>query len=129
MKFLSRLIQEAVPVGPTAVRLTDTQKNVLVSVYAAATPELAYNYTIGAENVVQAREQLHNMGLISINDAQARAGITDEGQTALANVNYIDDVGQLTDEGDAALAQQDAIRREFESATESVQYGILKQLI
>lgn len=128
MKFIQELAG-FVPQGQTNVRLTDTQKSVLLSIYAAPTPETAYDTTTGSENVSQARNQLRSMGLVAVDDNSNRAGVTDEGQTALANNNLIDDTGQLTDEGQQVLSQQTAIKDEFENATESVAYPVLRTLI
>lgn len=128
MKFFQQFLKEA-PLEDVTVRLTDTQKSVLVSIYAAATPELAFNYTIGAENVVQASEALRSFGLIEVNTQTTRAGVTDTGQAALFNINYVDDIGELTDAGQQAVSEQDAVRQDFLNATESVKYSVLNQLI
>ena len=128
MKFIQELAG-FVPQGQTNVRLTDTQKSVLLSIYAAPTPETAYDTTTGSENVSQARNQLRSMGLVAVDDNSNRAGVTDEGQTARANNNLIDDTGQLTDEGQQVLSQQTAVKDEFENATESVAYPVLRTLI
>ena len=69
------------------------------------------------------------MGFVAVDDNSNRAGVTDEGQTALADNNLIDDTGQLTDEGQQVLSQQTAIKDEFENATESVAYPVLRTLI
>lgn len=134
MKFFQKLVslnEAPLPpqdTGPTA-RLTDTQKSVLLGIYAAPTPEMAYDSTTGSENVAQAKNQLRSMGLINVDDRGHRAGVTDEGQQALANNNLIDDMGQLTDEGQQTLDQQTQVKDEFENATESVAFGRLQKLI
>ncbi len=134
MKFLQELtaFSTAQPIGAnsaTTARLTDTQKSVLISIYAAPTPELAYNATTGSENVSQAAQQLRSMGLINIDTNGSRAGVTDDGQESLSNNNLIDDTGQVTDEGQQMLDQQNSVKDEFQDATESVAYPILKTLI
>lgn len=135
MKFLQELtaFSSVPPMGddsPAAsVRLTDTQKSVLLGVYAAPTPELAYEATTGSENVSQAAQLLRSMGLINVDSEGSRAGVTDNGQTALANVNLIDDTGELTDEGQQLLDQQNQIKAEFQNATEAVKYSVLRKLI
>lgn len=134
MKFLQELTAFSTmpPMGgnaATTARLTDTQKSVLLGIYAAPTPELAYEATTGSENVSQAAQQLRSMGLINIDTNGARAGVTDAGQEALANNNLIDDTGQVTDEGQEMLDQQNAVKDEFKDATEAVAYPVLKTLI
>ena len=128
MKFIQELAGFVTP-GSTNVRLTDTQKSVLLSIYAAPTTETAYDTTTGSENVSQARQQLRSMGLVAVDDNSNRAGVTDAGQTALANNNLIDDTGQLTDEGQQVLDQQQAVKADFENATESVAFPVLRTLI
>lgn len=134
MKFLQELtaFSTASALGAesqTTVRLTNTQKSVLLGIYAAATPEMAYEVTTGSENVSQAAQQLRSMGLINIDSSGARAGVTDAGQEALANNNLIDDTGQVTEEGQQMLDQQNQVKDEFQDATESVAYPVLKALI
>lgn len=94
-------------------RLTDTQKLVLVNVYAAATPEMAYDTVTGAPNLVAARNQLRASGLIVVDDQSSRAGITDQGQVALSNNNLIDDTGQLTEEGNTLLQSTQQEKRMY----------------
>lgn len=131
MKFLQELFafSSAPPIGASTARLTDTQKSVLLGIYAAATPEMAYEVTTGSENVSQAAQQLRSMGLINIDSNGARAGVTDAGQEALANNNLVDDTGQVTEEGQQVLDQQNQVKDEFQDATESVAYPVLKSLI
>lgn len=130
MKFLKELFafQTAPPMGATA-RLTDTQKTVLLGIYTAPTPEMAYETMTGSENVTEAGKQLRNMGLINVDSNGGRAGITDRGQETLANNNLIDDTGQMTEEGQKVIDQQQAVKTEFEDATEAVAYPVLKKLI
>ncbi|WAX21731.1 hypothetical protein [Stenotrophomonas phage RAS14] len=94
-------------------RLTDTQKLVLVNVYAAATPEMAYDTVAGAPNTVAARNQLRSAGLIVVDDQNSRAGVTDQGQEALVNNNLIDESGQLTEEGNNLLQNTQQDKRMF----------------
>lgn len=123
-----KLLKELAAIN-SAVRLTDTQKSVLVSIYAAPTAETAYDTTTGSENVIQARQQLRGMGLINVDDSGQRAGITDAGQEMLVNNNLIDETGQLTDEGTGMVDQTDTVKSEFKNATESVTFSVLKTLI
>lgn len=94
-------------------RLTDTQKLVLVNVYAAATPEMAYDTVAGAPNTVAARNQLRSAGLIVVDDNSSRAGVTDQGQLALSNNNLIDETGQLTEEGSNLLKSTQQEKRMY----------------
>lgn len=136
MKFLKELATFSTipptgidPPDNTTARLTDTQKSVLLGVYAAPTPELAYESTIGSDNVAQAAQILRSMGLITIDSVGSRAGVTDDGQQSLTNINLIDDMGELTDEGQQTLDQHSNVKSEFQDATESVNYPILQKLI
>lgn len=130
MKFLKELLKRSeTPVVENAVRLTNTQKAVLLSIYAAPTPELAYDTTTGAENVRQAAIQLRNFGMIHLDSENNRAGVTDEGQTALQNNSLIDDIGEVTEEGEEMLAFTTTAEEEFENAMESADYHRLARFI
>lgn len=98
-------------------RLTDTQKIVLTNIYAAPTPETAYDSVTGHQNLVVARNQLRSMNLVVVDDTDSRAGITDEGYTALSNNNLIDDIGELTEEGNSLLIKAtpntEVVREQF----------------
>lgn len=130
MKFLRELNSMA-SVAPSveAPRLTFTQKCVLAAIYAAPTPELAYDAMTGSDNVSEAGKQLRGMGLIMVDSIAGRAGVTDSGQTMLANNNLIDDIGELTEEGQKCVEEHKRIKVEFENATESVAFSVLKDLI
>lgn len=128
MNFIKRLIaRDTEQVAEDTTRLTDTQRSVLVGIYAAPTPETAYSVTTGAQNVVQAKDQLRRLGLITVNDSNASAGVTDAGQQALGNYNLIDDTGEVTDEGSKILDQISNLKAEFKYATES--FKLFKTLL
>lgn len=132
MKFLQELTAfSTAPVlgDNTTSRLTNTQKSVLLSIYTAATPEMAYEAMTGSDNVAQAGQQLRSMGLINVDSSGSRAGVTDTGQEALTNNNLVDDTGQVTEEGQQMVDQQTQVKADFENATESVAYPILRNLI
>lgn len=124
-----KLIKEIASMSPAAVRLTDTQKLVLVSIFSAPTAETAYDTTTGSQNFIQARQQLRSLGLITVDETASRAGVSDVGQEVLSNNNLIDDMGQLTDEGSALIDTIDSSKKEFTMATEARTFDILKQLI
>lgn len=94
-------------------RLTDTQKLVLINVYASPTPEMAYDTVTGAPNIVAARNQLRSLQLIVVDDQNSRAGITDQGQVALSNNNLIDDTGEVTEEGNTLLQSTQQEKRMY----------------
>ncbi len=100
-------------VNAAQMRLTDTQKLVLLNVYASPTPETAYDTVTGSPNLVAARNQLRNAGLIVVDDQNSRAGVTDQGQEALINNNLIDETGEVTEEGDAMLNSTQQEKRAF----------------
>lgn len=126
MKFLQKILMPQI-IQEQPIRLTDTQQSVLVSVYAAATPELAYDQTVGAENIVHASTGLQKAELINIDQSTKRAGVTDAGQQMLFDINYIDDIGELTEIGRQALDRYHDIKHDFITATES--FKILKSIM
>lgn len=86
------------------IRLTDTQKAVLLKVFVAPTPELGYDATVGSENIRQAAISLREFGMIMLDDVNSQAGVTDEGQTELQNNSLLDDMGTISPEGEQFLA-------------------------
>lgn len=106
-------------------RLTDTQQSVLLSIYAAPTPEAAYGATTGAENVETAKNALRAGSLINVDDAGKRAGVTDDGQKALVNNGLVDETGNLTDVGQEKLEQADQVKTDFTNES----FKLLKTLI
>lgn len=105
-----KILQELADAGTV---LTDTQKIVLTSVYAAATPQVAYESTIGAQNVVNARDTLRRLGLLAVSDSQGMARCTSEGEIALENIAAIDEMGELTDYGNELAGKIETIKLVF----------------
>lgn len=120
MKFFKTLLEftlkDTQTIIENAIRLTNTQKMVLLSIFMAPTAELAYDTTTGAENIRQAAIQLREFGMVNIDETNNRAGVTDEGQVELQNNSLIDDMGQITPEGEAMLADAEDTANTFESA-------------
>lgn len=120
MKLLQTLLnhtnKSSQPIIENAIRLTNTQKEVLLSIYVAPTPELAFDATTGEVNVRQAALQLREFGMVNIDEDENRAGVTDEGQTELQNNSLIDDLGEVTPEGERVLGTNQPQDNTFESA-------------
>ena len=95
MQFLRELID------PNTVSLTNTQQGVLILIKMAATPEVGYESTNGAEQTVYARNSLRTLGLIKVGGN--KAVLTQTGQQVLVNYNLTDQSGQLTDNGNEVL--------------------------
>lgn len=93
--------------------LTDTQKIVLSTVYAAPTPQVAYESTIGAKNVIIARDTLRSLGLLVVSDSKGMARCTSQGEAALENIAAIDEMGELTDYGSELASKIEDVKRTF----------------
>lgn len=91
-----KLLQELANAGTV---FTDTQKIVLSAIYAAPTAQVAYESTIGAENVINARDTLRRLGLVAVSSSQGMAKCTADGEIALENIAAIDEMGELTEFG------------------------------
>lgn len=93
----------------TLVRLTSIQKAVLIVVYTAQTPQLAYDAIAGNEYVVYAKQFLENNGFITVGGGGIK--VTGNGYESLIQNGLIDDSGSPTEEGTAlssAFAEQNA---------------------
>ncbi len=93
----------------SSLRLTAVQKAVLIVVYTAQTPFLAYEAINGNEYIVYAKQFLENNGLIVANDSGIK--ISGSGYEALVQNGLIDNNGEPTEEGQqlsAAFAEQRA---------------------
>jgi len=55
-------------INPNTVNLTNTQQGVLISIKISPTPEVAYQTTNGAQQLVYARNTLRMLGLIKVGD-------------------------------------------------------------
>lgn len=120
MKLLQTLLNHTnkhdQTITENTIRLTNTQKEVLLSIYVAPTPELAFDATTGEVNIRQAALQLREFGMVNIDENENRAGVTDEGQAELQNNSLIDDLGEVTPEGERFLGADRPQDNTFESA-------------
>ena len=84
------------------IRLTTIQQGVLLSIFLAKTPELAYAETVGSERRVAATELLHNTGLIK--RSAEEAAVTSDGYDLLISSGLISpDTDRITDDGEDAV--------------------------
>ena len=81
----------------TSIRLSETQKTLMCQIVAAPTEELAYEASEDGTNIVAARDQLEQLGLIEWEEGSA--SITDNGMEVLKDEALIDDMGELSEEG------------------------------
>lgn len=105
-----KILQELADAG---LVLTDTQKIVLTTIYASATAQVAYESTIGAQNIVNARDTLRRLGLVAVSDSQKVARCTTEGESALENISAIDEMGELTDYGNELASKIEQLKLSF----------------
>lgn len=84
--------------NPLNIKLTENQKKVLCNVYMAATPKLAYEYTVGDEYRVSSREFLIVNSFIRKSSSN-ELSLTNTGYDMLVNSGIISDSGELTDYG------------------------------
>ena len=124
-----QLLREAIDLNN--VRLTETQQMVLAAIFASATPELAYEITLGAENTVLASHFLAKRGLISL--TVTGATLTEAGMRIMEMYDLIDETGQLSEKGQKF---QDALQKLKASYMEAFvepevvdPYAVLKMLI
>lgn len=78
------------------ISLTDTQKEVLIRVYTAATPELAKAETEFGEKNIAAADILQHIEAISINEKGAF--VEETGKELMRQQGLLDDEDNLTDE-------------------------------
>jgi predicted transcriptional regulator len=78
------------------MKLTDTQKQVLCKIVASPT-ELTALESIKGNNMVEAKNMLLDLGLITFDDNEI--SITEQGLQLMRDYNLIDQQDQLTDEG------------------------------
>ena len=81
--------------------LTDNQKGLLIAIYSSATPQQAFDMSVGSYNTTSAKNELIRLGLIVENGNQLM--LTTAGNNALNSNNLIDDEGEITEEGTAQL--------------------------
>lgn len=107
MKFLNELLD------PNSVRLNHMQQGVLAIIFNSPTPQLAYDNSSGAENVVKSREFLKKMGLINVSGNSV--SLTDAGDEAVKAYNISDDNGELTEYGENLVADAVTDKNEWKS--------------
>jgi len=114
MKLLTELLD-----GRTA-QLTHTQLSVLILMKQSASPELAYEATVGTRNINTASDILKNLGIISIRNNKAE--ITPTGHELLKSQALFDDEDNLTERG------QEILNDFNRSNTVAEAYSLIKQL-
>ena len=108
----------------TLIRLTNTQKAVLLNIYSAQTPELAFDSTTGTLSSMNARNFLIKNALVQLNGNQLR--ITTAGSDVLENNGLLDETGQITDIGQQL---HDAYEQQSQQYAESlIPFRLLKML-
>ncbi len=108
----------------TYTRLTNTQQAVLLSCYAAQTPELAYEATTGDEKITQSADFLIRHGLIQRGEGQVR--VTSAGSDMLESNGLIDASGEVTETGIELLEKLEQHKVQF--AESLIPYRTLKSL-
>ena len=106
-------LQEAI--DPNFLRLTSTQQAVLLLVFVAQTPELAYAELVGTVYTTTAAEFLIRAGLVQSGGGQATA--TSAGFDYLISAGLITAPDVVTDEGNAVI---DAYNKELGRIAESL---------
>lgn len=81
----------------TSIRLSETQKTVMCRIIAAPTEELAYEQVSDGTNIVAARDQLTDLGLITW--SEGTAANTESGMQVLKDEALVDETGELTETG------------------------------
>lgn len=81
-----------------SIKLTTSQKQLLIRVLTSPTPELAKAETEFGEKNIAAGELLSNLGIIDLNDSTAT--VTDDGKELMRKQGLIDDSDQLTAEAE-----------------------------
>lgn len=89
------LISEIVLMNP---RLTQNQQVVLCVTFNAPTSTVAVEQTQQTDNMVEARKQLFNMGMIEY-DNDGGIVITDDGKSAMRREDLLDETDSLTERG------------------------------
>lgn len=84
--------------NPLNIKLTETQKKVLCNIYMAATPKLAYDYTVGDQYKASSREFLIVNSFVRKSSSNELA-LTNVGYDMLVESGIIDETGELTDYG------------------------------
>ena len=103
-------------VDASLLRLTNTQKAVLVSVFMAQTPALAYESTIGNEYITTSTDFLLFNALIGKSDDGVV--ITNKGYDVLLSNGLVDESGQPTE-----MAQ--TLMTEFEKENQQIRESLI----
>jgi hypothetical protein len=106
MKKIRDILSEA----PTT-NLTDAQKGMLVTVFASATPQQAFDMASGSPNTIQAKDELVRLGLVQ--QSANQLALSPSGKDALYNNNLVDQTGQLTPEGETQLKDFETNKQEY----------------
>ena len=93
--------------------LSELQRLVLSAIAASPTPELAYQATIGAENIVSARQSLRTMGLIAVSDSQRKAALTQSGDDVMIAAGLVDETGNFSEEAQNSITKLEQIKYQF----------------
>lgn len=104
------------------IRPTNNQMKVLTIIKASPTPEVAAAEISTGSNLLAARDMLVKLGLISIEDNQAR--VTDKGEEIMKNQNLVDETGNLTPEGEKYAYDGSAKKEQPQPQTE----GLLRSI-
>lgn len=78
-------------------RLTDIQKSVLLLVFSAQTPRIAFDDTNGSQYISVARDFLYRNGLITVTVNSVK--LTSSGYQSLIENGLIDETDRVTDLG------------------------------
>jgi hypothetical protein len=106
------------------IRLTQTQQAVLVSIFVAQTPELAYEVATGDTRITTSRDFLIRHGLIEVGNGQLR--VTSSGSDMLESCGLMDATGEVTERGTELVAKLEQHKREFNESL--IPYRTLKSL-
>jgi hypothetical protein len=110
---------------PALLRLTDMQRSVLLTIFIAQTPELAYDAATGSEHIIEARDFLVRNSLITASSNKAET--TSRGYDVLVANGLIDEQDNVTEQGKRL---SDWFEKEKQQVRESlIPYRFLKQLV
>lgn len=93
--------------------LSELQRLVLSAIAASPSPEMAYQTTVGAENIVTTRRSLRSMGLIAVSDAEKKAAVTQAGDDVMLAAGLIDETGAFSEEASGSIEKLEQIKDEF----------------
>lgn len=111
-------------IDPSQIRLSNTQKAVLVSIYSAQTPELAYEAATGSEAITSAKDFL--LRHLLIREGNGQLATTSEGLEVLENNGLVDETGEITENGKKLIEALNVHRQEFMESL--IPYRTIKSL-